>query len=247
MEPDTAIGGLSARFPATRHSAVLRAGSPDREERVRALETIVAAYWKPVYKHLRIRWRLANEDAKDLTQAFFASLIEKEWVRSFSPEKGTFRTFLRTCVDRFAANRQEAEQAAKRMPGFALLPLDTSAADRELASEPCVSSPDDAFREEWIRTLLELGVERLREKARSSNREIPFRAWQLYDLQDREERPTYAAIALELETTPANVTNWIAAMRRDFRSILLSALRELTASEQEFEAEAAILFGMRTP
>ncbi len=247
MEPDTAIGGLSARFPATRLSAVLRAGSPDREERERALETIVAAYWKPVYKHLRVRWRLANEDAKDLTQAFFASLIEKEWVRSFSPEKGTFRTFLRTCVDRSAANRREAEQAAKRTPGFALLPLDTSAADRELASELCVSSPDDAFREEWIRTLLELGVERLRQKAVNSGREVPFRAWQLYDLQDREERPTYAAIALELETTPANVTNWIAAMRRDFRSILLSALRELTASEQEFEAEAAILFGMRTP
>ena len=69
----------------------------------------------------------------------------------------------------------------------------------------------------------------------------------MYDLQDRDDRPTYAAIALELGTTAANVTNWIAAMRRDFRSILLAALRELTANDREFEAEAATLFGMRTP
>jgi RNA polymerase sigma factor (sigma-70 family) len=247
MEPDTAIGGLSARFPATRHSAVLRAGSPDREDRVRALETIVAAYWKPVYKHLRIRRRLSNEDAKDLTQAFFTSLIEKDWCRSFSPGKGTFRTFLRTCVDRFAANRQEAARAAKRVPDLPFLVLDANAADQELAAVSQLSSPEDAFREEWIKALLQLAVDRLRQQATAIGRTAPFRAWELYDLQDAEDRPTYATIAVELETTPANVTNWITAMRRDFRSILLTALRELTASDHEFEAEAAALFGMRLP
>ena len=247
MEPDTAIGGFASGFPNTEHSAVVRAGSPDREERVRALETILAAYWKPVYKHLRIRRRLTNEDAKDLTQAFFASLIEKDWMRSFSPERGTFRTFLRTCVDHFAANQQEAAQAAKRMPTFPLVPLDTAAAERELAAEPGLANPDEAFRQEWIRTLLELAVDRLRRQAQTHGREAAFRAWQRYDLQDKEDRPTYAGIALELGTTPANVTNWIAAMRRDFRSTLLAALRELTASDREFEAEAAALFGMRTP
>lgn len=247
MEPDTAIGGHSARFPATQHSAILRAAGTDREERVRALETIVAAYWKPVYKHLRIRWRLSNEDAKDVAQGFFATLIEKDWIHSFSPGKGTFRTFLRTCVDRFAGNQHEAAQAGKRTPEFPLLPLDTMAAEREMALEPCGSSPDEYFRSEWIRTMLQLGVERLRDQALSRNREAAFRAWELYDLHDGEDRPTYAAIALELGTGTTNVTNWIAAMRRDFRSILVATLRELTASEQEFETEAAALFGMRMP
>jgi len=245
MDADTAIGGLSGRFPSTQHSAIIRAGSADREERARALETIIAAYWKPVYKHLRIRWRLSNEDAKDLVQAFFASLIEKEWVVDFSAEKGAFRTFLRTCVDHFASKQQEAAQAGKRMPEFPFVPLDTSAAEREMASEPRSSSPDDYFRDEWVRTVLQLGVERLRAQASSRDRASAFSAWELYDLSEGEDRPSYSAIALELRTNVTNVTNWIAAMRRDFRSILISTLRELTASEREFEAEASILFGMK--
>ena len=87
MMEDTKIGGPSGKFPATRWSAVLAARSEDPAERSRALEAIAAAYWKPIYKYLRIRWGKSNEDAKDLTQDFFAKLIEKEYLEDFNPAK----------------------------------------------------------------------------------------------------------------------------------------------------------------
>ena len=75
-------------------------------------------------------------------QSFFTSLIEKQWLRSFDRQKGSFRTFLRTCADRHAAHRREHDQAGKRLPGSPLLPLvfDTGPAERELASEPAAES-----------------------------------------------------------------------------------------------------------
>ena len=112
MREDTQIGGASGKFPATRWSAVLAARSDNPAERSRALETIVAAYWKPVYKYIRIRWGKSNEDAKDLTQEFFARVIEKGTLADFDPAKARLRTFLRVCADHFLSNDAKA---AKRL------------------------------------------------------------------------------------------------------------------------------------
>ena len=83
---DTKIGGPSGKFPSTRSSAVLAAHSEDPAERSRALEGIVAAYWKPIYKYLRIRWGKSDEDAKEITQDFFARLLEKDYLEDFDRE-----------------------------------------------------------------------------------------------------------------------------------------------------------------
>jgi hypothetical protein len=248
MDADTSIGGFSTRFPATRHSAVLQAAGDQPEERDRALGAIASAYWKPLYKYFRIRWRLSNEDAKDAVQSFFAALIEKQWLSSFDRQKGSFRTFLRTCADRHAAHRREYDQAGKRSPGSPLLPLDfdTGAADRELASEPAAEADLDLyFHREWVRALFEQAVSGLRESSAARGRQQAYRAWEMYDLDAGESRPTYAAIAQSLQVPEVSVTNWIAAMRRDFRTALLERLRALTASDREFESEAAALFGLR--
>jgi hypothetical protein len=95
MREDTDIGGRVSRFPTTRRSAVLAAGSEDRSERERAFELLVAAYWKPAYKYIRLKWGADNEQGKDLTQSFFARAFEKDFLRSYEPRKGSFRNFLR--------------------------------------------------------------------------------------------------------------------------------------------------------
>jgi DNA-directed RNA polymerase specialized sigma24 family protein len=97
-----------SNFPTTRRSTVARIASVDGEERRRAWETLVSAYWKPVYKYSRLKWKLDPDAAADLTQAFFARAIEKDFFRSYDPAKAAFRTFLRTCLDGFAA-RSAAE------------------------------------------------------------------------------------------------------------------------------------------
>ena len=132
MTEDTKIGGASGRFPATHWSAVLAARSDDSVERSRALEAIAAAYWKPIYKYVRIRWGKSNEDAKDLTQDFFAKLFEKEYLDDFDPTKARLRTFLRICADRFMANEAKAAKRLKRGGGAAHLSLDFDAAENEL-------------------------------------------------------------------------------------------------------------------
>ena len=119
-------------------------------------------------------------------------------------------------------------------------------AERELASEPAAGADlDEYFHHEWVRGLFEQAVSGLRESSLARGREPAFRAWELYDLDPGGVRPTYATIALALEVSEASVTNWIAAMRRDFRAALLERLRLLTASDREFENEAAALFGLR--
>ena len=88
-----------AQFPATRHSmvAAIRSGQP--EIRRSAFDTLVVAYWKPVFKYLRLKWHAPEEDAADLTQAFFLRAFEKAFFDGFDPQRARFRTYLRTCLD----------------------------------------------------------------------------------------------------------------------------------------------------
>jgi hypothetical protein len=105
---------------------------------------------------------------------------------------------------------------------------------------------DEMFYREWVRALLERSVADLKQHAAASGRPVMFEVFRRYDLlDDQEARPTYAEIGRELGLTAATVTNHLAAMRRQFRAILLERLRELTSSEEEWEAEAAKLFGSR--
>ena len=105
MQKDTDIGGPGGRFPTTHGSAIVGVGSADSGERQRSFDTLVAAYWKPVYKYIRIRWHKSNEDAKDLTQGFFVQVMEKDYLRPYDPARARFRTFLRTCLEGFLSNR----------------------------------------------------------------------------------------------------------------------------------------------
>src|SRR5262249_48518477 len=147
-------------FPQTRRSVIAALDSPDVAVRAMAYEKIITAYWKPAYKHLRIRWKTSNEDAKDLVQGFFTCAIEKAFFRAFDPAKGTFRTYLRACLDRFAAKESRSARALKRGGAITRAALDFDGAEMELAySTPTV---EDCFQKEWVRRLFELAIAALR-------------------------------------------------------------------------------------
>src|SRR5205807_9597302 len=192
MSDDTQIGGPSGRFPPTRWSAIVAARGDDPAERTRAFETIVAAYWKPVYKYIRARWGKANEDAKDLTQEFFARVMEKGFLDSYDPAKSRLRTFLRTCVDGFVANQDKAARRIKRGGDAVLMSLDFQTAEGELARSepPAPGTMEEFFEKEWIRNLFSLAVERLRAECEARGKAIHFRLFELYDLEG-ESRLTY--------------------------------------------------------
>ena len=235
-------------FPATRLSVVERTRSGDEETRRVALAAIIEAYWKPAYKYLRLKWSLDAEAAADLTQEFFASALEKEVVEKYDPARARFRTYLRLCLDGFASNARKAERRQKRGGGVTMVPLDFETAEGEIATrEPAVDADvDDLFYREWVRALLERSVADLKRHAGEIGRPEMFEVFTRYDLiEEGEERPTYTAIAAALNLTAATVTNHLAAMRRQFRKIVLERLRELTSSDEEWEAEAARLLGSR--
>jgi len=236
-------------FPATRLSVVERTRSGDEETRRIALESIIEAYWKPAYKYLRVKWSLDPDQAADLTQEFFAAALEKEVVEKYEPSRARFRTYLRMCLDGFASNARKAERRLKRGGGVTLVPLDFETAEGEIAThEPAVDADvDELFYREWIRALLERSVEDLRRHAEAAGRPEMFEVFKRYELrEDADARPTYTAIAAALNLTSATVTNHLAAMRKQFRKIVLDRLRDLTSSEEEWESEAARLFGRRS-
>jgi RNA polymerase sigma factor (sigma-70 family) len=252
MTEDTKIGGASGTFPVTRWSAVLAARSDDPSERSRALEAIAAAYWKPVYKYVRMRWGKSNEDAKDLTQDFFATLFEKGYLNDFDPAKARLRTFLRICVDRFVANNAKAGRRLKRGGGALHVSLDFDAAESEFErTKPPIEmasseeSIEDFLEKEFIRSLFGMAVEELRALCASRGKQIHFRLFEIYDLEAGDARPpSYAELAKEFKIAPSDVTNYLSATRREFRRIALEKLREMTASEEEFRREARALLGV---
>ncbi len=216
--------------------------------RRRAFEVLIAAYWKPVYKHVRIKWRADNEAAKDLTQEFFARAMEKGFFDRYDAGRARFRTFLRTCLDGFVANQRKAERRLKRGGAAAILSLDFEAVESELRRIELSddADPDDLFRREWVRSLFGLAVDELRDALGRAGKDVYFDLFRRYDLEgdDRGTRVTYADLASELGVAPTQVTNYLAYARREFRRIALERLRTLCVTDEEFREEARQLFGL---
>lgn len=232
-------------FPPTRLSVVARTRSDDEDVRRLAIGTLIEAYWKPVYKYLRLKWRLDPDEASDLTQDFFKTTLEKDVLGRYDAERARFRTYLRLCVDGFASNARKAEGRLKRGGGVTTVPLDFESAEGELRRhEPAVSADlDELFYREWVRALFQHAVADLRAHCEASGRITMFRVFERYDLVDAAERPTYAALAQALGISAVAVTNHLAAMRRQFRRFVLARLHDLTTTEEEFETEARRLLG----
>lgn len=245
---DTDMGGPGEAFPTTRHSIIEAAGSGDEEVRRQAFDQLIAGYWKPVYKYVRIKWKASNEDAKDLTQGFFANLMEKGLIDRYDPGKARFRTYLRVCLDGFVANERKAAGRLKRGGQFSHLSLDFESAEGELERIQLGDDLDleELFHREWVRSLFTDAVERLRHDLETAGKAMEFRVFERYDLEgpELEGRLTYDALASELGLKSTQVTNYLADARRRFRGIVMDRLRELSGSEREFRDEAKELLGI---
>ena len=236
---------MASAFPPTRHSVIERLRRDDETARSAAFGDLVEGYWKPVYKHLRATWRLAPEDAQDLTQAFFSDAFQKAWLEKYEPGKARFRTFVRVCVDRFAMNARQAATRAKRGGDLRIVSLDFDGAEQEVRAQSLASPADaeDFFRREFVRSLFSRAVALTRDDMDRSGRAVQFRLFERYDL-DPDDSVSYGSLAKEFDLTESQVTNHLSLVRRTFRAHALDALRGLCGSDEEFRREARELFGM---
>jgi len=240
------------RFPPTRRSVLEAVRSIDAEEREQAMEALCAAYWKPIYKYVRWRWKRPAEEAQDLTQGFFAELLERELLEKFDAQKSRLRTYLRVCVDSFVMNEDKAGWRQKRGGSIPHVALDFAAAEEELgatAIDPAkIASPEsleEFFEKEWVRSLFALAVEDLRKLCELRERARTFHLFESYDLEG-DEKSSYEQLSKDYGISLSDVTNALAWARREFRKIALDRLRELCGSEEEFHREARAAFGWDT-
>src|SRR4030095_2663326 len=226
------------RFPVTRVSAIVAASSSNAEERTRAFEVLIDAYWMPVYKYIRIKWNKPTEDARDLTQGFFLEAMEKNFFGRYDASRAKFRTFLRTCLDGFVANENKAASRLKRGGDATILSLDFDGAEEQLkiASLPAANAIDDYFEKEWARSVFSLALESFRPSMVGSGKETHLKLFERYvlDADDGAPRTSYKDLACEFNLSTTDVTNYLALARREFRRIVLEKLRELTASDEEY-------------
>ena len=232
MRDDVNLGGQS-NFPATRRSLIAAARGAEPEARQRALEVLAAAYWKPVYKYIRLRWDRDNERAQDLTQEFFFRLLEKDFLAQYDPQRARLRTFLRVCVDHLIANEDKAARRLKRGGEVQFLPLDFESAEGELRQIeiPSPSSMEDFFEREWVRSVFSLSLERLRQECEERGKVMHFRLLEFYDIDEGGKELTYEHVAQQFSLKPSDVTNYLAFARRELRRIVRDQPRETQRSD----------------
>jgi DNA-directed RNA polymerase specialized sigma24 family protein len=217
----------------------------DADVRRGAFGDVVDAYWRPVYTHLRLTWRLTPEDAQDLTQGFFAGAFEKTWLEAYDPARARFRTFVRVCADRYVMHWKQAATRLKRGGVDALARPDFDAAERALHERAAgtATDPDELFRQEFIRAVFARALAAVRGDCETRGRLLDYTLFERYDV-DSEDGVSYARLAAESGLTVTQVTNRLAQVRRSFRERALEALRALSGSEAHYREEAREVFGL---
>lgn len=235
MGLETAMGGDAREFPATRWTSILAAQS-DPAARRRALDELIASYWKPLYFYVRRKGRHV-EDAKDAVQGFLAHVVEKDFLSHADPARGRFRGFLKTSFDHWLVNRYEEEKAKKRGGGARLLPLDFDVAERETAATP--ADPLAAFDREWALGVMERAVGRLRAEFDRGERHGPFDVVRRFFLAG--EPPSYDEAARASGMGAVQFKAFLHRARVRFRAIVREEVSHTVASEADVEAEIADL------
>ena len=150
-----AIGAGSPAFATTHWSVVLQAGHDQGTQGSRALETLCQDYWYPLYAYIR-RLGHSSHDAQDLTQCFFAYLLEKQLLAKAAPEAGRFRSFLLGSLRNFMANEWRRQQSQKRGGGTILLSFDAGTAEERYAAEPSeTQTPQSLYEQAWAVAVLD--------------------------------------------------------------------------------------------
>jgi len=225
----------SAQFPTTLWSLVISAVS-DRPERSReALEQLCSAYWYPVYCFIR-RKGYEAEASRDLTQEFFARLVEKRYISAADRSLGRFRTFLLTAVQRFLLNEFDSRVALKRGGGVVIEALDGRDAERRYSREPShQTTPEAIYERRWALTVLDRALERLKAAAPAHFEQLtPF-------LTGDAERGAYEQVAPRLGMSEGALKVAVHRLRRQYQESLRAEIAQTVGSESEIEGEIKYL------
>ncbi|MBI3723755.1 sigma-70 family RNA polymerase sigma factor [bacterium] len=227
----TEIGGHGRLFPETSWTLICKARGEGEDVR-RSLDRLVRLYWKPVYSYVRARWHKSNEDAKDLTQEFFATFLDNKTLEEIREDRPRFRIFLRSCLEHFLLRKNRDGARKKRGGGVAHVPLDEREATGEL-------TPEEVFDRAWARSVLASCLGDLEKAYRSSGREGHWLVFERYHL--KPETATYRECAQALGISLDDVQNRLRHARRALDELVRERVRDTVASARDLDDELRVL------
>jgi DNA-directed RNA polymerase specialized sigma24 family protein len=229
-------------FATTHWSVVLTAGRNDVPQAKEALEKLCQTYWFPLYVYVRRRG-YAQADAEDLTQKFFEWLLERNWLEQADQQRGRFRSFLLTSLNRFLANEWDKSQAQKR-GGGRIVSLNFNDAETGYAIEPVDNlTPEQSFEWRWALALLEKVMNRLCAEYADQGKTELFVTLKPCLLGDREAQP-YAMLASKMGMTEGSVKVAVHRLRQRYRQLLRDEIANTVATSEEVEEELRHLFAV---
>jgi len=226
-------------FRSTRWSRVLATGLDDRQARVVAFEDLCARYWSPVYAFIR---RLGHDvhDAQDLTQAFFTQLLERDAVAQADPQRGRFRTFLKTLVRHFLSDEHTRRATLRRGGGLTFVPLDVGDAEARLATRTADESPESRFEREWALQVLHSVLDRLADEHRLKERTEQWELLRTF-LTPGQAPPAYEPLSLRLGISVTALKVTVHRLRQRFRSLLRETIADTLEDPADIDDELGSL------
>lgn len=223
------------RFRTTRWSLVLAAGHDD-DRSASALTGLCEAYWYPVYGFIR-RQGYDSDAAKDLTQGFFARVIEKGYFREADPARGRFRAFLSASIRHFLSHERERARALKRGGPLPPLSIDFSTEDGDWQIDPPHDlTPERVFDHQWAMVLLSRVLARVGQAQAAAGRGRQFEHLKGF-VTGENEGISYGAIGEILGMTEGAVKVAVHRLRRQFRDTLMEEIAETVSEPSEIDAE----------
>jgi RNA polymerase sigma-70 factor (ECF subfamily) len=215
---------------------VLQAGEAGGELSRQALAELCEAYWFPVYGYLRGQGH-REQDARDLTQAYFTELLEKRFLEGLRPDAGRFRSFLLVSLRNFLSHQRDHERALKRGGGVQPVDLDSARAEVQLAAEGgSGQSPEQAFEVRWARTVVRRSVERLESEFADAGQAERFTLLRGFLIDDGPTRP-YAEIAGRLEVTENAVKTMVRRLRHRFGIVIRAEVAHTLSDHEDVDVE----------
>ncbi len=229
-------------FATTHWTVVLAAGRRSTPQADQALEQLCRTYWFPLYAYVRRRG-YTNEDAEDLTQAFFTRFLARNYLAGLNAERGRFRAFLLASLKHFLINDWKKSRRQKRGGGEAPLSLDWQTADTKFqvaaANEP---SPDKAFDREWALALLAKVIERLQQECEAGGKAKLFEHLKIFLTAGKEEAAqAETAKALGMEEGTVRVA--VHRLRKRYRQLLRAEIAQTLTDAADVDEEMRALFG----
>jgi RNA polymerase sigma-70 factor (ECF subfamily) len=240
---ETAASGPGTWFTTTHWSLILKAQDTASPLAAPALEKLCRAYWYPLYVYVR-RQGEDEESAKDLTQGFFARLLEKNYLAQVHREKGKFRSFLLASLKHFLADERDKARAQKRGGGLTFVSLDDSTGEGRYRLEPVeIMDAEKLFERRWALTLLDQARARLKEEYLESGKSSLYERLRLFESGDKNG-PPYAKVAVELGLTESGVKAAVFRLRQRYRELVREEVANTVDSPEAVDGEIRYLISV---